>query len=242
MRQQTTRLVCVFALLVGGMLAARHFLLPKTFGERGHYRAAAVTQIEKQPIRYAGREACAMCHSDVAAAQKGGRHQNVSCEVCHGPAADHAEAPTDHKPARLRERGFCPLCHGYDPSRPTGFPQIDPVAHNAPKACISCHNPHRPEPPHVPEDCTACHGEIARMKAVSHHAQLSCTRCHKTAVKHKVTPREARPEKPAHREFCGECHAQGPPAPKDVPRVDMATHGGRYLCWQCHYPHYPEVD
>ena len=22
--------------------------------------------------------------------------------------------------------------------------------------------------------------------------------------------------------------------------VELATHGGRYVCWQCHYPHYPE--
>ncbi len=22
--------------------------------------------------------------------------------------------------------------------------------------------------------------------------------------------------------------------------IDVDTHGGRYLCWQCHYPHLPE--
>jgi len=22
-----------------------------------------------------------------------------------------------------------------------------------------------------------------------------------------------------------------------VPTVDMATHGEKYVCWQCHYPH-----
>ena len=25
-----------------------------------------------------------------------------------------------------------------------------------------------------------------------------------------------------------------------MPRVDIVEHGGRYLCWQCHYPHDPE--
>ena len=28
---------------------------------------------------------------------------------------------------------------------------------------------------------------------------------------------------------------------KEIPRVDMATHGERYVCWQCHYPHSPEL-
>ncbi len=24
------------------------------------------------------------------------------------------------------------------------------------------------------------------------------------------------------------------------PRIDLDTHNSRYLCWQCHYPHFPE--
>jgi ribosomal protein S27AE len=28
--------------------------------------------------------------------------------------------------------------------------------------------------------------------------------------------------------------------PPEIPRVEMRTHGERYLCWQCHYPHFPE--
>lgn len=242
MPQQLTRLLVVFFALAGGLAVGRHLLLPKTFGERGHYRAAAVDVNRQQPIRYAGREACAACHTDMVDAHRNARHQTVACEVCHGPAAAHTEAPTENRLPAPRERGYCPLCHGYNPSRPTGFPQIDPVAHNPLKPCISCHNPHRPEPPHVPEECGACHGQIARMKAVSHHVQLACTRCHETPVQHKVRPRAVRPDKPRNREFCGGCHAQGTRRPKEIPRIDMATHGGRYLCWQCHYPHYPELD
>ena len=30
-------------------------------------------------------------------------------------------------------------------------------------------------------------------------------------------------------------------AAKEIPRVDMFSHGERYMCWQCHYPHLPEV-
>lgn len=242
MTQQFSRLLLVAAVLVVGLGTARHFLVPITFGQRGHYRAAAVDAIEKLPIRYAGREACAMCHSDIVATHGKARHQSVSCEVCHGPAAAHAESPGEIKPPAPRTRGYCPLCHGYDPTRPTGFPQIDPVTHNPVKACISCHNPHAPEPPHVPEECGACHGQIARSKAVSRHAQLACVQCHTTPQKHKVTPRLVHPEKPRTREFCGSCHAQDARSSKEILRIDMQSHNSRYLCWQCHYPHQPEGD
>ena len=43
------------------------------------------------------------------------------------------------------------------------------------------------------------------------------------------------------RAFCGQCHAPDAKSDKEIPRVDMATHGERYVCWQCHYPHMPEV-
>lgn len=241
MPQQLKSLLVVFAVFIGGLVAARHFLLPPTFGERGHYRAAAVVTIERLPVRYAGREACGVCHDEIASVHRNARHQTVACEVCHGPAVAHTESPTENKLPAPRERGYCPLCHGYDPSRPTGFPQIDPVAHNPLKPCITCHNPHQPEPPHVPGECSACHGEIARTKALSHHALLDCTQCHKTPLQHKIKPREVRPEKPLTREFCGGCHAQNSRAPKNVPRINLETHGGRYVCWQCHYPHLPEA-
>ncbi len=240
MRPQLVRLLIGFGVLVAGLVAARHFLVPPTFGKIGHYRAAAVDAIAARPVKYAGHQACTMCHEDVVKVHDSHRHKNVACEVCHGPAAAHADSPGEVKPVVPRTRSACPLCHGYDPSRPTGFPQIDPVSHNPLKPCYTCHNPHAPEPPRTPEDCSACHAEIARTKAVSHHAQLACTRCHQTDKKHKVNPVASRPTKPATREFCGECHAPGADAPNEIPRVDLATHGERYVCWQCHYPHFPE--
>jgi len=242
MPQQLSRLLIVFALMIGGLILARQRLVPKTFGERGYYRAAAVDAIVQQPIQYAGREACAICHTDIATTHRNARHQTVACEVCHGPAAAHTENPTEKALPAPRERGYCPLCHGYNPSRPTGFPQIDPIVHNPLKPCITCHNPHQPEPPHTPEQCSACHGQIARTKAVSHHVSLACTRCHQTPEQHKITPRAVVPSKPRNRDFCGECHALDAPGPKGIRRVDMETHEIRYPCWQCHYPHFPELD
>jgi hypothetical protein len=241
MPQQLNRLLIVLGLLVVSLVVARRFLVPKTFGQLGHYRASAVDAAGSLPIKYAGREACAICHDDIAKTHAGHRHSNVGCEVCHGPAAAHVEAPADVRLTAPRDRGMCPLCHGYDPSRPTGFPQIDPATHNPLQPCFSCHNPHAPEPPRAPEECGACHGEIARTKAVSPHALLACTTCHQADKQHKITPAMSRPAIPNSRAFCGQCHAPEAASPKNVRRVDMTTHGGRYVCWQCHYPHHPEL-
>lgn len=241
MPQQVTRLLIVFAVLGVGLLVGRYFLVPPTFGQLGHYRAAAVDTIAAGEVKYAGRQACVACHEEVGGIHSKGRHQTVACEVCHGAAAAHVNAPTEVKPQAPRRREFCPVCHGYDPSRPTGFPQIDPVAHNPLQPCITCHQPHQPEPPRVPEQCSACHGEIARTKAVSAHALLDCTRCHETDEKHRVTPRLSTPSKPKNREFCGQCHDRAAKSSKETPRIDLASHGRPYVCWQCHYPHNPEA-
>jgi ribosomal protein S27AE len=242
---QIRRLSVVLVLLLVVYFVARSVLVPATFGERGHYRAAAVDSIEKLPIHYAGREACAMCHPQVAARKAASYHRGVACEVCHGPAVAHTTDPVGHKPPAPRDRAFCPSCHAYNPARPTGFPQIDPVQHNPVAPCVTCHNAHDPTPPHPPESCAACHGSIARTKAVSPHAQLACIECHTADPRHRQTPRAFLPTKPATRDFCGRCHATGAPAPANLPnarppKVDMATHGARYVCWQCHYPHFPE--
>ncbi len=138
-----------------------------------------------------------------------------------------------------RLRDYCVLCHAYDPSRPTGFPQINPASHNPLKPCIECHNPHQPVPPETPRECGACHGEIEKTKAVSAHATLSCTICHDADDKHKNDPHKVRPSKPETREFCGKCHAKGSDN-KAAPKISLEEHHGKYTCWECHYPHMPE--
>ncbi|MCP5112697.1 MAG: hypothetical protein GY953_17875, partial [bacterium] len=173
MRDQLIRLGTLFGLAILALVLARHFLVPETFGDIGHYRAAAVDAIAGLEVKYAGREACAMCHYEEAETHGARLHRGVACEVCHGPAAAHADDPTEFRPAVPRQRDLCQLCHTYDPARPTGFPQIDPAVHNPLQPCFGCHDPHAPEPPTTPEECAACHGHIARTKAVSHHALLS---------------------------------------------------------------------
>lgn len=242
MPQQINRLIIIFAVLIGGLITARYLLVPETFGDIGHYRASAIDSVMVQPIRYAGEQICAECHDEQTEAKADSHHNRVACEVCHGASAAHVEDPEAYIPLAPRDRGYCTLCHGYNASRPTGFPQIDPMVHNPMKPCVTCHNPHDPLTPNVPESCSACHGEIARTKAVSHHAPLACIQCHETDEAHKVTPHLVRAKKPTSRSLCGGCHAKGADSPKVIPRIRMEDHGNGYVCWQCHYPHFPEVE
>ncbi len=240
--QQVVRVGIAFAVAVAALLIARSVLIPKTFGELGHYRAAAVDSIAAHDIKFAGKQECAVCHESEMDRLKAGRHKGLTCEVCHGPSAEHTMSPVDIQPPAPRDRAFCPLCHSYNAARPTGFPQIDPVVHNPLDPCITCHEPHEPEPPYTPEECSACHGQISRQKAVSHHARLACTVCHEVPEAHKISPREVTPTRPTTRAFCGQCHAsQNPLQGLRAPQIDLTTHNPEYLCWQCHYPHYPEA-
>ena len=239
MPQQVPRLLLVFALALLALFVVRRVLVPDTFGDIGHYRAAAVKEIAARPIKYAGRAVCETCHGPIAEKRLAGNHRGVGCETCHGPAAAHVASPIDVKPTIPNTREFCVTCHAYNPSRPTGFPQIDASAHNFPMPCKDCHDPHAPVPPVTPGECSACHAQIWRQKALSHHSQLPCTTCHQVQEGHKTTPRAVRPTKPRSRELCGTCHASG--AAGGPPQIDLATHGAPYMCWDCHYPHFPET-
>ncbi len=236
--EQIRRLAIVFVIVIGGTLVLRYLILPPSLIEtRLHQESTIEREVAKQ-VKFAGAVVCGGCHEDIATVKGKGFHKSLSCESCHGPAAMHTEDPMTVKPFAPRQRKFCPLCHAYDASRPTGFPQINLTIHNPLKPCITCHNPHHPEPPTVPKECSACHAQIARTKAVSHHALVSCTTCHKTPRQHRVSPRRVKPTKPDTREFCGKCHREGSKR-KDAPKIDLSTHGERYLCWECHYPHMP---
>jgi hypothetical protein len=239
-REQVARLGVLFAVLVIALLPGRTYLIPTRFKDVELHRQATVDRELQRPVRFAGAVSCGDCHDDQLVQKRRGHHRNLACESCHGPCYAHTQDPVSVTPYAPRTRDLCPQCHAYDASRPTGFPQINPAAHNVLGACIDCHNPHKPESGETPKECAACHGEIEKTKSLSSHATLSCSTCHEITDEHKTNPRRASASKPELREFCGKCH--GPDAPvKGPPKVDIAKHGEKYLCWECHYPHLPEV-
>jgi ribosomal protein S27AE len=239
---QVKRLLIVVIIIGTVFLGVRGFFIPETFGEYGHYRAASVDSIMAHEIKYAGHQICAECHDDIEAMKNQSNHKMVNCEACHGPANAHAESGGEVEPVVPRDREHCALCHAYNPAKPTGYPQIDIIAHNPVKQCTSCHDPHAPEPPVTPGECAACHASISRTKALSPHAPLECTVCHETPLEHKINPRLEPAGKPADRSECGQCHARNSQSDRFIPRIDMDSHGDQYPCWQCHYPHFPEAN
>ncbi len=122
----------------------RGFVVPKTFGQYGHYRAAAMTEIAAHPVKFAGHQACETCHSDVLDVKNKGKHEGVACEACHGPQAAHAADPTV-TPAKLDTAVLCVRCHSASAARPKSFPQVDANDHSNGVLCETCHQPHSPE-------------------------------------------------------------------------------------------------
>lgn len=238
---QIRRLAVLVVFIVVAFIIIRPMLIPEGFGEYGHFRGGALDDEVSKDFKYAGKASCVECHDEMTDLLFQGYHRKLSCEVCHGPLMGHIEEPEDVQPTFPRGRSLCPLCHEYLPARPTGFPQIVSQSHNPMKACISCHEPHDPVPSEVPQNCSACHGEIARTKAVSHHTDIECEFCHSTPELHKISPRAYRPTKPVERSFCGKCHSETSSKDVGAPHIDMAGHEPRYVCWQCHYPHLPEA-
>lgn len=240
--KQLFPLAALFGLALAALITARTLLVPESFGIYGHYRADVVDEIAAQPVVYAGAKVCNDCHDDIVELKEGSHHAGVACETCHGPAWAHTEAPDEVTPDIPRGRGFCPLCHGYEPSRPSGFPQILADRHNPGRPCMACHNPHNPLLPRAPGECAACHRDIANVKMVSHHTMLACTQCHAVPQEHLTSPRFARAQKPTDASTCATCHSRSATGEFEAPIIDFETHGDRYLCWDCHYPHHPEAN
>ena len=145
------RVTLVLLLSLIAVVVGRSFLIPKSFGVYGNYRADNVAeQVNARAPLHAGARACADCHDDRFAALGKGKHAKVSCEVCHAPLGRHvkdgdvvAAMPVD------RSVRLCAYCHRKIEGRPAGFPQIVFEKHVdgglGAKGCLECHDPHSPK-------------------------------------------------------------------------------------------------
>ena len=176
--EQVTRLGIVIAAIVAVVLLLRFVILPASLFSARPHQVATVEREMAKPLHHAGVAACRECHEEEFQAKYAGKHRRIGCENCHGPSAAHASDENAEMPRKPREREDCLACHGFDTSRPNGFPQVDPQQHRPGKRCVSCHDAHDPVPPKTPTECSACHGRIERTKALSNHAALPCADCH----------------------------------------------------------------
>jgi hypothetical protein len=135
----------LFAVGVLIFLGVRQAVIPKNFGQYGHFRPGALAEIRDRPLHYAGRGACADCHSDVVSVKKTGAHAGIACETCHGPQLKHVEDPEKFKPALPDTVVLCARCHQQNVAKPHGFPQVAAQQHSQGMACKGCHQPHSPK-------------------------------------------------------------------------------------------------
>jgi len=124
-------------------LVIRGFVVPASFGQYGHYRGKAITDIAARPVNFAGHDTCETCHSDVLDMKKTGKHAHVNCEACHGALAKHADDPTI-KPVLPDTAVLCIRCHAASAAKPKGFPQVVADEHSGGVPCETCHKPHSP--------------------------------------------------------------------------------------------------
>jgi ABC-type nickel/cobalt efflux system permease component RcnA len=138
------RFAALFVIAFLVFLVIRRYVIPPSFGQYGHYRGAAVTEISQRPLHFAGHDACETCHTDQADAKKAGKHAHVNCEACHGPLAKHADDPTSVTPVKPDTAVLCVRCHSASAARPKTFPQVNADEHSNGVPCQTCHQPHNP--------------------------------------------------------------------------------------------------
>ncbi|HEU5413952.1 MAG TPA: multiheme c-type cytochrome [Candidatus Angelobacter sp.] len=138
------RLAAVFVVGFIVFVVLRGILVPRSFGQFGHYRGDAIHEIAEKPVVYAGHETCESCHADVLETKSTGKHVHVACESCHGALAAHADDPGSVLPEKLDTAVLCVRCHEANSAKPTWFPQVVSAEHSAGLACNTCHQPHSP--------------------------------------------------------------------------------------------------
>jgi hypothetical protein len=139
------RAAILFGVGIVLFLILRAAMIPKDFGQYGHYRPGALADNAARPISFAGRAACEECHADVVESRAGHKHEHVGCEACHGALAAHADDPSGAKPELPDAKTLCRSCHERNVARPPAFPQVDGDEHSGGEVCTSCHQPHHPE-------------------------------------------------------------------------------------------------
>jgi len=139
------RLAVVIAIAVVAFVVLRAAIVPRSFGEYGHYRGAAIGETAARAIVFAGHEVCEGCHADVVEQKKQGKHVVVACEACHGALARHADDPASVTPVKLDTAILCARCHEANSAKPKSFPQVVTADHSGGIACDTCHQPHKPK-------------------------------------------------------------------------------------------------
>lgn len=102
---------------------------------------------------------CARCHRPSFEQLSSGEHAQVACASCHSELEDNLEGDEHPRPVpRAATQQQCLACHGDQPADAAGFPNhrfADCPARGrlddaGPRACLSCHAAHNPDPARRP--------------------------------------------------------------------------------------------
>ncbi|MFQ5804975.1 MAG: cytochrome C [Phycisphaerae bacterium] len=146
------RAVLLLAVIAVAFVFVRHFAIPESFGEYGHYRYRSVDEHRSKPPVHGAPEACLECHDEEGEIWSEGKHGSVACEVCHAPLGSHVEANERVAPMLVqRTYDLCAWCHRRLVARPKDFPQVVIPGHGTEKGaemsedmCLECHDAHNP--------------------------------------------------------------------------------------------------
>ncbi|MBL0062231.1 MAG: hypothetical protein IPP40_12295 [bacterium] len=144
MPPQVSRLILIFAFIGVAFVATRWWARPDTFGQYGHYRGIALSNAITRSPHYIPKSTCAECHEEEATLNAAGPHKKVSCQICHGAGAVHAEDPQTSNIKKPEVTATCSRCHEARAARPAKFPQINIAEHAEGEPCNSCHVVHNP--------------------------------------------------------------------------------------------------
>ncbi len=149
-------ILLVLAVVVIAGVYVRAKMLPKSFGEFGHYRGNAIYDEMNRPIRNGTNSSCLVCHPYIREMHLNGVHHTVSCEFCHGPVADHVKdgkviAKLPKKQGKEIKR-LCLRCHNQiirarpkESIKMISMPQHLEEKHvRTDHICNQCHNVHAP--------------------------------------------------------------------------------------------------
>ena len=73
------RFAGLFVLAFLLFLIIRGYVVPRSFGQYGHYRGNAIGDIAAHPVKFAGHQTCENCHTDVAGCEES--RQARACEL-----------------------------------------------------------------------------------------------------------------------------------------------------------------
>ena len=138
------RLVILMAAAILIFVVVRTFAVPAGFGQYGHYRGPALTELRAREPKFAGHETCEMCHTEEHDKLSAGPHKGVHCESCHGPQFKHAN-DLSVTPMLPKTPELCVQCHAAGAAKPKKFPQVVPADHAGDLDCKTCHQPHNPK-------------------------------------------------------------------------------------------------